>query len=86
MVETLDPVAEARAPQGYRPSIDEWLAAWPAIRSDALALLDEFRRLQPDYDPHWVEWVIGEMDDAATNLEHRALWLRRRIAEPPTRG
>jgi hypothetical protein len=83
MMETLETAGEGRSTLTYEPPIEEWLASWPAVRRQALALLDEYRRLRPDYDPHWVEWVIGEMDDATTNLEHRATWLRRHIAEAP---
>lgn len=83
-METLEPEAEARTAPQEKPAIEEWLAGWPAIRGDALALLDEFRRVRPEYDPHWMEWVIGEMDDAVTNLDHRTKWLRRHIVEPPT--
>ncbi|HWQ14956.1 MAG TPA: hypothetical protein VNL77_19315 [Roseiflexaceae bacterium] len=85
MRETLKTVTEVRGPRVPEPPIAEWLASWPAVRCQALALLEEYRRLRPDYDPHWVEWVIGEMDDAVANLEHRAAWLRRHLAESPAR-
>lgn len=84
MMEPLETSAEVRPVPISGPPIDEWLAGWPAVRQQALALLDEYRLLRPEYDPHWVEWVVGEMDDAVTNMEHRAAWLRQHIATPPS--
>lgn len=83
MMETLETAGEERSAASYQPSIAEWLAAWPAVRRDAVALLDAFRQVRPGYDPHWVEWVLSEMDDAVMNLEHRSLWLRQHLDDPP---
>jgi hypothetical protein len=80
MTETLTSPAAMRAPTPDA-QLDTWLATWPAVRADLEALLAAYRLVRPDYDPHWTEWVIAEMDDAVSNLGHRAAWLRTHIAQ-----
>ncbi|MEN9937741.1 MAG: hypothetical protein RLZZ387_4320 [Chloroflexota bacterium] len=83
-MEPLETAGKTRAALETETNLEVWLSAWPEMRIELESLLARYLQIQPDYDPHWLEWVIAEMNDAVMNMEHRAAWLRRHIAEPPT--
>ena len=64
------------------PQLTGWLEAWPGVRHEIEALLEQYERRNGQYEPDWTERVIEQMDETLANLAHRAAWLARQLEQP----
>lgn len=62
-----------------RADIDAWMAAWPAVRRQVQAIINEYARWHPAYDRNYADWIVDEIDSVLRNLEHRVTWLEERM-------
>jgi hypothetical protein len=67
---------------GTSPTIDlaTWIAAWPTVRSQFEALIDEQEQLYPHFHRQWTMSVLETLDESTHELAHRSVWLKEHLA------
>ena len=61
--------------------IDGWIDAWPNVRSEVAAMVEEYVRRNPSFEQHMVDWLLEELDGSLRILSHRVTWLRDNLAQ-----
>jgi hypothetical protein len=66
----------ATLPSQQASEIDGWIDAWPGVRSEVVAMVEEYVRRNPSFEQHMVDWLLEELDGSMRILRHRVNWLR----------
>ncbi len=69
----------AAQPTDRTPLFNAWYAGWADVRQELEAVLAEYERCHPTYDPGWIEPVFEMMDTTLHNLSYRAQWLHAHL-------
>jgi hypothetical protein len=67
---------------GTSPTIDlaTWIAAWPTVRSQFEALIDQHEQLYPHFHRQWTMGVLETLDESMHELAHRSVWLKEHLS------